>query len=98
MCLEIGFPCVHPRHLIKYLSSKDIADWMAYYVIEPFGAMHNEEIGGTISATIANSHRGKDQAAFTETDFMLHYVAPEMTSTEMKDNYYAWIGQSNADR
>jgi len=87
-----------PRHLLEHLNSRDIGEWIAYYSIEPFGSMHNEHMTGIIASQIYNAHRGKDQPAADETDFMPHYQASETSSDELKDNYYAWLGATHADR
>ena len=95
LCLEIGYPT--PRHLLRELNSRDIADWIAYYSIEPFGPMHREQIGGVIASTVANCNRAKGQQAFAYTEFMPNYVAPEMTPEEMKANLQAWMGIADVD-
>ena len=93
----MGFPCLTPEHLVKYLNSRDIGKWIAYYAIEPFGPMHDEQIGGVIASTVANCNRGKNQSSLDYTEFMPNYTAPEMTSAEIKDNYYAQLGIADVD-
>jgi len=40
----------HPDYLVKYLTSRQIAEWIAYFQIEPFGP-HAEELRLGILAT-----------------------------------------------
>jgi len=91
----MGYPT--PRHLLRELNSRDIAEWIAYYSIEPFGSMHDEQIGGVIASTVANCNRAKGQSAFSYTEFMPNYEPEEMTSEEMQANYHAWMGVADVD-
>lgn len=43
---------------------------MALYELEPWGPMRSDLAAGVVASTIANVHRGKDQAAFKPLDFM----------------------------
>jgi len=52
------------------LDSQQIAEWIAYYNIEPFGEHAAYWRAGTIAATIANVNRPKSKRAFKAEDFM----------------------------
>lgn len=52
------------------LSSRQIAEWMAYYNIEPFGEHPAYWRAGVIAATIANVNRGKRSRVVKPEDFM----------------------------
>lgn len=52
------------------LDSRQIAEWMAFYSIEPFGEHAAYWRAGTIAATIANVHRSKRSREFKPEDFM----------------------------
>lgn len=56
--------------MLRVLSSRQIAEWMAYYSIEPFGEHAAFWRAGQIAATIANVNRGKRQRAYKPEDFM----------------------------
>lgn len=52
------------------LDSRQIAEWMAYYSIEPFGEHAAFWRAGQIAATIANANRTKRTRAYKPEDFM----------------------------
>jgi hypothetical protein len=68
----------HPDYLIKYLTSRQIAEWMAYFQLEPFGP-HAEELRlGIIGSIIANVFGGgKGSKKFIPTDFTVS-LKPEI--------------------
>ena len=59
--------------------------------------MHDEQVGAVVASTVANCNRKKEQPAFRHTEFMPNYREPDMTSVEMKDNFYAWMGVADVD-
>ena len=52
------------------LSSHELVEWEIYSQHEPFGEERADLRAGIIAAVIANTNRGKDQKAFSPTDFM----------------------------
>jgi hypothetical protein len=42
---------------------------MAFERLEPFGSLHDEQMAGTISATVANVHRRKDRDPYSARHF-----------------------------
>ena len=52
------------------LDSRQIAEWMAYFSIEPFGEHAAYWRTGQIVAMIANVNRGKRTRAYKPEDFM----------------------------
>lgn len=55
------------------LNSRDVADWIAYSNIEPFGASHDELLHGMRCALYANSHIRDGEPPPTPSDFMPSY-------------------------
>ena len=54
------------------LSSEQLAEWEAYYLIEPFGQMHLDEIIAQQTAALANTagmSKRKDKKPFMPDDF-----------------------------
>jgi hypothetical protein len=58
------------KELLSRTSSHELAEWMAYYQLEPFGEERGDLRSGIISSVIANVNRGKGTAAYTPRDFM----------------------------
>lgn len=56
--------------MLRELDSRQIAGWMAYFSVEPFGEHAAYWRAGVIAATIANVNRGKRQRAYKPEDFM----------------------------
>jgi hypothetical protein len=57
LCLAVG--CYHPDHLKRKLTSHQIADWLAYSEIEPFGMAYQELLHGVAVSNIVNSNGAK---------------------------------------
>ena len=70
--------------LLDRISSREIAEWMAFSQLEPFGSEAGY-IGHAITAvTIANTHLGKGQKAKDVEDFMPKFgPKKEQTVDEM---------------
>ena len=49
--------------------SREFAEWLAYYELEPWGEERADLRAGIVASTIANVHRGKGKA-FQPGDFM----------------------------
>ena len=45
--------------MLAGISSRTLAEWMAFYRLEPFGPPREDQRAGTIAATIFNMQRGK---------------------------------------
>jgi hypothetical protein len=74
----------HPRFLKRVLNSRDIADWIAYSRVEPFGPMHDELIGGVIAAEVFNNGSHPDGTqAIAPVDRMPSFEPPEMSADEI---------------
>jgi hypothetical protein len=56
--------------MLSEIPDRLLAEWIAYYQIEPFGVEKEDFRAGIIASTIANVNRQKGQKAFTPKDFM----------------------------
>ena len=68
LCLALGYP--HPDILLASLSSAQIAGWMAFYTVEPWGIETEDLRSGIVASTMANCHRDPKRNAYTIKDFM----------------------------
>jgi len=62
--------------LLPDLTSRDLAEWMAYSRIEPFGMLHEELLNAILAATVANAFGTQTSSTFEPTDFMPSYEPP----------------------
>ena len=58
------------RELLARMDSRELAEWMAYYQLEPFGGFRGDLHAGLVCSTIANANKGKRGKPFTPADFM----------------------------
>ena len=68
LCLAFGIP--HPRYLMQHLTSRDVAEWMAYNQLEPFGEWAAFWRSGLIASILANIYRSRNAKEATPKDFM----------------------------
>lgn len=57
MALELGYP--HPDHLLRELTSKQLSEWMAYFMLEPFGPRREDERFGILACQVIGPHLKK---------------------------------------
>jgi hypothetical protein len=75
------------KELLSKIDSRELAEWSAFFSIEPFGYFRSDVQSGVIASTIANCNRSKHSKSFTPTDFMPFGVdceQKEMTGEQMK--------------
>jgi len=70
LCLELGYP--HPDHLLAQLTSSQLAGWMTYAALEPFGeyaaeVRHGQQMAQYANYNTSSKSRTKD---FQPRDFM----------------------------
>lgn len=58
-----------------------LAEWVAYYSVEPFGEERADARNAITAATVYNSHRRKGKAAKVE-DYMPKFSQPEKQSPD----------------
>jgi hypothetical protein len=69
---------------LRSLTSRDIAEWQAYYLVEPFGESRADLRAAITACTVANAAggRGKGKPPFTVKDFMIDLEPPRPQSAE----------------
>lgn len=80
LALALGFP--HPDHLLAQLTSSQLAGWMAYSSIEPFGEYRSELRHGQQMALQANINRDNKRKPdpYVAGDFM-NFLSEEKPET-----------------
>ncbi len=81
LCLTLGVP--HPDYLIDMLTSKQLADWMAYASIETFGDQRADLRTAIMAASINNRWLGKHEKPSSPMDYLPHYERPVQTPEQM---------------
>lgn len=74
----MGYP--HPDYLLKYLTSRQITEWFAYYKIEPFGPHAEEMRFGIIGALLVNFFTRKPNKVADPRNYTLS-LAPKVRTT-----------------
>ena len=72
MCLALGFAT--PAEAQARINSREFAEWMAYYQIEPFGQDRGDASAAIVAHTIAACNGVKNT---TPADFMPRFGEPE---------------------
>ena len=82
------------------VDAREFETWLAYSQLEPWDETRADLRAGIIASTLANSHRGKDEAPFRPSDFMPQYgVEPdaavdEDAGIEATQALFAWMTAS----
>jgi hypothetical protein len=63
--------CLHPDFLNRFLTIRQIREWIAYYNLEPFGEIRADWRQAMTSMILANANRGKKGRTYKVKDFML---------------------------
>ncbi len=87
----------HPRELKKRLNAREIAEWIAYERIEPFGSRFLELLHGIQCAVAAEPYRKEGTPPPEPTDFMPTYEPAPMTPEQMARNLGEWRELSSGD-
>lgn len=80
LALALGMPV---SELLQRVSAPEMAEWLAFFDLEPFGPRMDDLRCGIVASTIANVNRGKGAKAFAPKDFTpwaddeQHYSGPE---------------------
>jgi hypothetical protein len=62
LALALGHKSV--KEAQKYIDSREFNQWIAYYLLEPFGPRREDQRFGVVAATIANVNRKKGAPPF----------------------------------
>jgi len=74
---------------MRRISARELAEWRAYYSLEPFGAERDSAHAGVISATVANFSGFRPQGhVYKPTEFMVDYLG-EPETEEQRENRQA---------
>lgn len=80
--------------MLAEMSSRQIAEWMAFFQLEPFGYDADMLGHGIVASTIANVFRSKNQKPFSPADFMPKRVSntadPYRMFKTLKE-YFTWL-------
>ncbi len=68
--------------LLGRISSRELAEWMAFEQLEPFGRRAEYVGHALVASTIANVNRGKDQKPYEIEDFLPQYAEEQEDQTE----------------
>jgi len=82
LALELGF--VHPDVMLAHMTSRQYAEWIAYYTQDPFGEQRADLRCGILAATVNNRWRGKYEAATSPRDYMPFAGTRQQTPKEIK--------------
>ena len=78
--------------MLAEVSSRVVAEWQAFYGLEPWGPQREDQRAGTIAATVFNVNRGKARA-LSAADFF-----PPNSETERKQGMAARLKATLAGR
>ncbi len=91
LCLTLGVP--HPDYLIDMLTSKQLADWMAYASIETFGDQRADLRSAIMAKAMVDRWLGKHERPKNVTDYLPHYEKPVQTPEQMHSMMAGVLGQ-----
>jgi len=78
--------------MLATISSRELAEWMAYYGLEPFGQEREALHAGIIAATVANANASSKSKTFQPSDFMPDFERKEQTADDMRAILNAMAG------
>ncbi len=59
--------------MLSQMDARELAEYMAFDLIEPVGELRADMRAGIVASTIANCNRGRGQSAFSPSDFMPYF-------------------------
>jgi hypothetical protein len=78
--------------LLGRISSRELTEWMAYYMLEPFGAERDNLHAGLVAAMVHNVDRDpKRGKAADPADFMLEFGIKEEEEPQTADDVYGMM-------
>lgn len=87
---------MHPDYLLRRLTSRQFAEWMEYYQLEPFGEDRADLRSAIVACVMSNRWRGKNEPPSKPADFMPFGRAKEQTPDEIKQQLRSILGQVGA--
>ena len=85
------------RELQLRLNSREFAEWLAYYNLEPWGEERADLRAGIIAATVANAAPGRRGRTFQPKDFMpfTGERAQRQSTQEVEARIRLWVAAHN---
>ena len=93
LALALGQP--HPDYLLGAITSRQFAEWQAFYALDPFGDQRADLRAGIVCATMSNRWRGKNENPKEPLDFMPFRQEPEQTPEDMRRTLRGLLGMIN---
>lgn len=89
LALSLGWPSV--AWGLAHISARELAEWEAYYRLEPFGEERADLRAGIIAATEANAHRDakKHRKAYEPGDFMPRFDLQQKKQSPQQTREFA---------
>lgn len=83
--------------LLAELSSQQLAEWLAYFQLEPWGEDRADLRTGIVASTVANANRSpKQKRPYQPDDFMPHFdgedEAPEVSAQRLMAQMKSALG------
>lgn len=96
--MALGWPSV--AWGLAHISARELAEWEAYYAIEPFGEERADLRAGIIAATVANAHRDakKHKHGFKAEDFMPKFDRPQKQTPEQLRDFARMMAKAGFGR
>ena len=69
--------------LSRRISERELAEWIAYYGLEPWGEERADLRAGIVASTVANTNRGGNNRAHKPSDFMPKF---DLTGEQVTDS------------
>ena len=91
LCLAIGV--VHPDRLLARLTSAELAEWMAYFKLAPFGDDHQSRVVAEVGAELSNRWRNKGEPPRRSKDFLPFARRPSQTPEEQHKAFRSLTGR-----
>lgn len=76
--------------MLQRISSAEITEWAAYYMLEPFGEDRADLRSGIIASTVANVNRAEKQEPYTPHDFMPKFDEQEEPPEDEPEDTEQW--------
>lgn len=96
MALALGVPDVDA--LLAQLTSRQLAEWMAFGQLEPFGEVRADLRAAIVASTIANAFSVKGRR-FKPADFLPRFEKPKsQPAAVMRANFRAFIAAAERTR
>lgn len=81
--------------LLDSMSGRELAEWMAYYQVEPFGDVRGDLQAAMITAMIANVNRDqkKHPKPYQPEEFMPKFERPQRAQSwrDVRDHMMRWM-------